>query len=143
MSEGEQTQIMTRKDLEAKIIAKAWSDDDFCRKFLEDPKGQFEEHLSTKLPESLIMEAYQEDSNHLYFVIPAKPQMDLDELSDEDLEKIAGGIDPFLIGISVVTIASMVGMVTPFVTAAVTIVVTAPVTATIAVGAGWGKPSGK
>jgi hypothetical protein len=84
---------MRRKDLEAKIVALAWKDDEFRAKFLADPKAQFEEKLGTKLPGSLVMTAHAENQNHLHFVIPAKPTADLDELSDDDLEKVAGGTD--------------------------------------------------
>ena len=84
---------LSRRQIEDKIVARAWTDDDFREKFLADPKEQFEEHLGTKLPDALVMTAYAEDANHLHFVIPAKPKIDLDELSDEDLEKVAGGVD--------------------------------------------------
>jgi hypothetical protein len=94
-------QPLSRQDIEAKIVALAWQDDEFCKKFLADPKAQFEEHLGTKLPDSLKITAHQEDSNHLHFVIPLKPQANLDELSDEDLEKVAGGIDGVILTLAV------------------------------------------
>ncbi|BAI74514.1 nitrile hydratase (plasmid) [Azospirillum sp. B510] len=93
MTDQTQSAPMTRRDLEAKIVARAWSDDDFKAKFLADPKAMFEEHLGTKLPETLVMTAHEETPDTIHFVIPAKPQIDLDELSDEDLEKVAGGVD--------------------------------------------------
>ena len=140
MSEGEQTQIMTRKDLEAKIIAKAWSDEEFHQKFLEDPKKQFEEHLGTKLPEDLVMTALQEDNNHLYFVIPAKPLEDLDELSDDDLEKIAGGV-----GVSaIVSVAASVSLSIASIAIGITTGVSIGAAETAAISfvtraAGWGQ----
>ncbi|WPL16508.1 NHLP leader peptide domain protein [Thiorhodovibrio winogradskyi] len=85
---------MSRAELEAKIVARAWEDEEFHQKFLADPKAMFEDYMGAKLPASLVMTAHQEDADHLHFVIPAKPAVDLDELSDEDLEKIAGGVDP-------------------------------------------------
>lgn len=85
---------MGRRELEEKIVALAWKDEDFRRKFLADPKGQFEARLGQKLPANLKMTAHAEDENHLHFVIPAKPAgMDVGELSDADLEKVAGGVD--------------------------------------------------
>jgi hypothetical protein len=92
-SEARSTAPITRRDLEAKIVALAWKDDDFRTKFLSDPKAQFEEKLGTKLPAALVITAHGEDENHLHFVIPAKPRENLDELSEEDLEKVAGGTD--------------------------------------------------
>jgi len=85
------TAPMTRRDLETKIIVKAWEDEGFRSRFLAEPKILFEERLGVKLPETLTITAHAEDAGHLHFVIPAKPDIDLDELSDEDLEKIAGG----------------------------------------------------
>jgi hypothetical protein len=101
------TALMSRRDLEAKIIARAWSDEDFKARFLADPKAMFEEHLGTKLPESLVMTAHEETADALHFVILAKPQIDLDELSDEDLEKVAGGVDATMTAITALTIVTM------------------------------------
>jgi hypothetical protein len=84
---------LTRRDIEAKIVALAWQDDEFRRKFVADPKGQFEERLGTRLPASLKMTVHEEDETSLHFVIPLKPRANLDELSDEDLETVAGGLD--------------------------------------------------
>jgi hypothetical protein len=94
MAENTSAAPLTRKDIEAKIVALAWTDDDFRRKFVADPKGQFEERLGTKLPDSLTMMAHEEDENTLHFVIPKKPNP-MSELSDEELEKVAGGTDVF------------------------------------------------
>ena len=96
---------MTRKDLEAKIVALAWKDDDFRKKFLADPKAQFEEKLGTKLPASLRITAHEENENSLHFVIPTKPKA-LEELSDEDLEKIAGGTVPVVVGSAILVAAA-------------------------------------
>ena len=100
------TAPLTRSDIEAKIVALAWQDDEFRRKFVADPKGQFEERLGTKLPDSLKMTAHEENENSLHFVIPMKPQANLDELSDEELEKVAGGTDLY-IGYTIVTVVSV------------------------------------
>ena len=110
---------LTRRQIEEKIVALAWKDDDFREKFLADPKAQFEERLSTKLPEGLVMTAHAEDENHLYFVIPAKPKVDLDELSDADLEKVAGGIDVAITVILGLTTAAITATTAEFVISAV------------------------
>jgi hypothetical protein len=90
---ADQEGMMGRRAIEEKIVALAWRDDDFRQAFLADPKKQFEERLGTKLPKSLTITAWQEDADSLHFVIPAKPKADLAELSDADLEKVAGGVD--------------------------------------------------
>ncbi|BAI74509.1 nitrile hydratase (plasmid) [Azospirillum sp. B510] len=101
---------MTRRELEAKIVARAWSDDTFKAKFLADPRAMFEEHLGTRFPEALTMTAHEETPDALHFVIPAKPQIDLDELSDEDLEKVAGGVDLVVTACAVSIVATAAGM---------------------------------
>ncbi|WP_058186930.1 Blp family class II bacteriocin [Terracidiphilus gabretensis] len=87
------TQI-TRRDLEAHLIEKSWKDPEFKRQVVSDPKGMFEKHLGQKLPEKLKIFIHEEDANTLYFSIPPAPS-NLNELSDEDLEKVAGGTDIF------------------------------------------------
>jgi hypothetical protein len=84
---------MSRRELQDKIVARAWKDDEFRRRFVADPKGQFEAELGTKLPDTLSITAHEEDANSVHFVIPMKPKVNLNELSDEDLEKVAGGVD--------------------------------------------------
>jgi len=95
---------LTRKDIEAKIVALAWQDDDFRNKFVADPKGQFEERLGTKLPGALKMTVHEENENSLHFVIPTKPKAAA-ELSDEELERVAGGTDLITtIGVAVASV---------------------------------------
>jgi len=96
------TAPLTRKEIEAKIVALAWQDDAFRHKFVADPKGQFEERLGVKLPPLLKMTAHEENENSLHFVIPMKPKTNMSELSDEELEKVAGGTD-VSIALAVVT----------------------------------------
>jgi len=111
------TAPMMRRDLETKIIVKAWEDEAFRARFLTEPKAMFEERLGVKLPEALTITAHAEDAGHLHLVIPAKPGVDMDELSDEDLEKIAGGtatLGIFLVAaisiLGVTAVATVVGM---------------------------------
>jgi hypothetical protein len=111
---------LTRRDIEAKIIALAWQDDEFRQKFVSDPKGQFEERLGTKLPESLEMTVHEEDENSLHFVIPLKPKANLAELSDEELEKVAGGTD-IITTISIVSVVSAASVITALSAVAVSV----------------------
>lgn len=100
---------MSRAELEQKIIALAWKDDAFRKAFLADPKKAFEDRLGTKLPPDLKITAFAEDENHLHFVIPAKPS-GLGELSEADLEKVAGGVD-FIFTVLTAVAASTVSLV--------------------------------
>src|SRR5690349_1942523 len=98
---------MSRREMEEKIVARAWTDDEFRRKFVADPKGQFEQHLGTKLPESLTITVHEEAPDNLHFVIPAKPPGNLSELSDEDLEKVAGGLDVVTTAFSLLAVSAV------------------------------------
>jgi hypothetical protein len=106
MAEAAKAGPLTRRQIEEKIVALAWKDEDFRKAFLADPKKQFEERLGTKLPPGLRISAVAEDENHLHFVIPAKPA-NLGELSDEDLQKVAGGVD---VAISIAVSAAVVAV---------------------------------
>lgn len=108
---------MSRRELEEKIVARAWKDDAFRKSFVADPKGAFEKRLGQKLPAGLKIAAYEEDANHLHFVIPAKPG-NVAELSDAELEKVAGGITPTVV-VSAVMIASVIASATTEIATAV------------------------
>jgi hypothetical protein len=96
---------LTRRDLETKLIEKAWKDPEFRKEVLRDPKGMFEQYLGQKLPEQVEIFVHEEDASTLHFSIPPAPS-NVRELSDGDLEKVAGGTDVL---VSVVAFAA--GMV--------------------------------
>lgn len=83
---------VTRRELGARLIEKAWKDPEFKKAVVSDPKGLFENYLGKKLPEHLRIIIHEEDASTLHFSIPPAPR-NLTELSDEDLEKVAGGTD--------------------------------------------------
>ena len=83
---------MSRQEMEALIVQRAWKDEAFRAEFLADAKGTIEKYSGEKLPDDLRVLAHPEDAQTVHFVIPPKPR-NADELSDEDLEKVAGGVD--------------------------------------------------
>ena len=80
---------MSRQELESAIVQHAWKDDAFRDEFIADPKAVIEKYSGQKLPAELKVVALAEDDKTIHFVIPPKPAS-ADELSDEDLEKVAG-----------------------------------------------------
>ena len=64
----------------------------FRDEFVADPKATIEKYSGQKLPAEAKILAHAEDDTTIHFVIPPKPS-NADDLSDEDLEKVAGGID--------------------------------------------------
>jgi hypothetical protein len=85
-----QATSLTRHDLEAKIVKRCWEDEGFRKEFIADPADAFVKYLKApadSLPKIFI---HQEEPGSWHIVLPAKPA-DTDELSEQDLEKVAGG----------------------------------------------------
>ena len=83
---------LNRQEMESLIVQRAWKDEAFRDEFVADPKATIEKYSGQKLPAEYKIVAHAEDDKTIHFVIPPKPA-NADELSDEDLEKVAGGID--------------------------------------------------
>jgi len=120
MATAPQTGV-TRRDLETALIQKCWKDADFKKQVVSDPKGMLEHHIGQKLPAQLKIVIHEEDVNTLHFSIPPAPS-NVTELSDDDLEKVAGGTD--------ISVATAVG----------TLLLTAALSVTVATAARdeWG-----
>jgi len=95
----------TRQEFEADLIVKAWKDPKFREQLLRNPKRVLEQYLGIKLPADLQIKILEETERQLYLVIPPNPdQMPDLELSDAELEMVAGGTGtpvfllPFLSG---------------------------------------------
>jgi len=82
----------TKRVLETQLIQKAWKEPEFRKQVVRDPKGMLEKQLGKKLPENLKIYIHEEDANTLHFTVPPAPT-NLAELSDEELEKVAGGTE--------------------------------------------------
>jgi hypothetical protein len=97
---------MSRKDLEAKLAARAWKDEAFARELRRDPKAALERELAAlrpgaRLPEGLEVKLLEESPATLYLVLPPRPPAAAGELSDAELEAAAGGTyddDPAITG---------------------------------------------
>jgi hypothetical protein len=77
----------------SEIIQKAWEDAEFKKALIANPLEAIENLTGEKLnlPEGkTLVVRDQTDDSTAYINIPAKPKMDM-ELSDEQLEMVAGG----------------------------------------------------
>jgi hypothetical protein len=83
---------MTKRDLEVALVEKCWKDPEFKKQILADPKGMLERHIGTKLPGDLKIFVHEENAESVHFSLPPAPTNAM-ELSDEDLEKVAGGTE--------------------------------------------------
>lgn len=68
------------------LIAKCWADDGFKQKLLADPAATLNAE-GVEVPTGLSIMAIEDTDKVFHLIIPAKPT----DLSDEDLDKVAGG----------------------------------------------------
>jgi hypothetical protein len=83
----------------ATLIAKSRKDVEFKRSLLSDPKTALAAAVGTELPTALEVEILEEDANTLVLLLPMKPDTSDVELSDEELEGVAGGTASILAAI--------------------------------------------
>jgi hypothetical protein len=76
-------------DLQAKIIVRAWKDPRFKEKLLKTPRAAFKE-MGADIPETVQIKIIEDKPNAFTFVIPA-PVLEVKQMSDQELEKVAGG----------------------------------------------------
>jgi len=70
-----------------KIIARAWRDPAFKAKLVADPHATLKE-AGVAIPAGVTVKVVENTDTHHHFVLPPKPT---GELSDADLDKVAGG----------------------------------------------------
>jgi hypothetical protein len=71
-------------------VKRAWEDEAFRKEFTADPAGAFVKYLGVPAASLPTISVHQEEPGSWHIVLPAKPA-DTDELSEEYLEKVAGG----------------------------------------------------
>jgi hypothetical protein len=68
------------------VIAKAWSDAEFKARLLANPAETLQSE-GIEIPAGVKVNAVENTQEHFHLVIPMRP----DELSDEQLDNVAGG----------------------------------------------------
>lgn len=99
----------TRGEFEALIIHKAWNDKAFAKGLEQDARGAIEKALgeyNASLPGDVQVTLYQEKAGECTVVVPMT--QDLSELSEEELESVAGGE---VVSIGGVVVGAIVGSV--------------------------------
>ncbi len=74
----------------AKIIAKAWADDAFKKRLIEDPAAVLDEN-GIEIPEGTTIKFIEGKENEILLPIQPRPAWTT-KLSDQDLERVAGGM---------------------------------------------------
>lgn len=75
------------KELQAKIIARAWKDETFKKLLLKNPKAALKEY-GVEIPSDCTLTALSEDTTHAYIILPQCPT-NLNKLSEAELEALA------------------------------------------------------
>jgi hypothetical protein len=80
-------ETLSRKDLEARLIAKAQADEPFRQALLSNPRATIEKELGGTMPEGFQVKVVEETANTLYLVLPTAEG----QLSETDLDAVSGG----------------------------------------------------
>jgi hypothetical protein len=84
-------------DIEQLIINKAMEDEAFKQELFSNPKAAITKELNVELPDEVEIEVVQQTPQKLYLVMPLNVEQQeilKDELSEEQLEAVAGGATP-------------------------------------------------
>jgi hypothetical protein len=85
--------VPTRQDLDRLINERLASDATFADALASNPRAAISELVGIELPAALVIDVHRESLAHLHIVIPVLDTQG--ELSENDLELVAGGADWF------------------------------------------------
>jgi hypothetical protein len=96
------SEASSRAEVERRLVQRSLEDDAFRRRLLEDPKAAVEQELGTRPPEDVRVVAVEETAETIYLVLPSASSLgeEGDELSDRELEAVAGGWDAQTAGLT-------------------------------------------
>jgi hypothetical protein len=93
-TQNQQNPQRSRQEIEAHLVAKAWKNESFKQELLNNPKSVIAQEFGVEIPKQLNIEVMEEDANTLFITLPMRPDLSGLELSDQELEAVAGGLTP-------------------------------------------------
>lgn len=81
---------MSELTVQEQVIVRAREDELFRRRLLADPRAVLAEEYNVHIPENVEVRVLEDTSGTISLVLPAAEDA-LEELSDEELETVAGG----------------------------------------------------
>ena len=97
---------LTRHDIEAKIVKRCWESEAFRKEFVSDPAACFVKYLKAPKAQLPKIVVHEEQAGSWHIVLPPQPAK-TGELSDEELEKVAGGTTPLALFSATLVAASI------------------------------------
>ncbi len=82
---------VTRGQIMDKIVEQAQTNPEYYNQLMKDPRSLMSRQLGTEIPANVTIKVIEESPDTYYVVLPYQPKEGA-ELSDADLEKVAGGI---------------------------------------------------
>ena len=86
------TEALSREEIESIVLENAAKHPQYRDALIADPKKTVETQLNNTLPENVSVEVVQETPNKIFIRLPHTVAEGA-ELSDDDLEQVAGGKD--------------------------------------------------
>jgi Nitrile hydratase, alpha chain len=80
-----------RDTVTSRVIERATRDPQFRQELLRDPKETVEQELGVRIPDGTEIRVVEETPSTLYLVLPPQSMAAGQEISDQDLEQVAGG----------------------------------------------------
>jgi hypothetical protein len=86
-----------RSDPQQQIIDRASTDPDFRNRLLANPSAAASEQLEVPIPPNVTIRVVEEQPGEVVLVLPSVAPHSGARLSDEDLEKVAGGLETWYV----------------------------------------------
>lgn len=87
MTQGDQS----TNEMQAQLIERATRDPSFRKELMADPRGVIRREFGVDVPDSVDIQVVEDSPTTSYLVLPAAEATAGQQLSDDELEAVAGG----------------------------------------------------